>query len=139
LTSEDNSLMSSPYVKPVVSLVLLMCIAAGCSKSLTRSRLVRTYGMEHENGAETITLKDDGTYSHHFKAVNGSETTYSDKWEFVSSDPGPAVVVHNFAPHFPGNTWVRGAWSLGIKEDYGLIRLYLSHEPRQFYLEERPN
>ncbi len=123
--------------KRVLPLVLLMSIigAAGCSKPMARSRVVRVYEAEHENGTETLRLLDDGSYSHRFKASNGSESTISDKWEFAPNGASPSVVLHNFAPHFPGNSWIRGAWSLGIKEDYGLIRLYLSYDPRQFYLE----
>ena len=59
--------------------------------------------------------------------------------EFSENDPGPIVLLHNFSPHFPNNSWIKGAWGLGVKEDTGRIRLYVSYDPRQFYLEGQPS
>ncbi len=126
-------------MRVLFSLLLATCFmpTSGCSKAVTRSRLVSTYEAEHENGIETLELRADGTYLHHFKATKGAESTYSDKWEFAADDPGPVVLLHNFSPQFPGNSWIKGAWGLGVKQDYGRIRLYVSYDPRHFYL-ERP-
>ena len=94
----------------LLSLMLATCFmpASGCSKSVTRSRVVSTCEAEHESGTETLELRADGTYSHRFKATQGPESTYSDKWEFSANDPGPTVLLHNFSPHFPNNSWVKG-------------------------------
>jgi hypothetical protein len=122
----------------VVLFVAMLTVLAsvGCSKPVVRSRLVATYEIEHERGVETLTLRDDGTYSHRFKPEFGAESTHVEKWEFSADDGRPTVVLHNFQPHFPGNDWLKGAWKLGVKEDYGRIRFYVSSDPRQFYLEE---
>ncbi len=47
------------------------------------------------------------------------------------------VVLHNFTPHLPGIVDAKRDLRLETQEDYGLIRLYVSHKPRRFYLEVR--
>jgi hypothetical protein len=129
----------APIVKIVIlqALLIALSVALACSPPMTRSRLVGIYDAEHENGNETLELRADGTYLHRFRAKNGIESTSSDKWEFAPSRGRDSLVLHNFFPRFPGDPTVKKDWTLRTKEDYGLLRLYLSYEPRQFYLESR--
>ena len=54
-------------------LLSLMCLVLllGCSKVTDSSQVIGTYEAHHQNGVETLQLRPDGTYIHHFKAVNG--------------------------------------------------------------------
>ncbi len=116
---------------PLMCLVLLL----GCSKVTDSSQVIGTYEAHHQNGVETLQLRPDGTYIHHFKAVNGTETTYSGKWQFEPYYGEPKVSLNNFPQHFPPNSHKEtiGITLLGIEKDWGRVRLYLSYDRDEYY------
>ena len=121
----------------VLSFTLVCALSLGCNRDLPRSRFVATYEIEHESGIERLQLFDDGTYAHRFKRTDGSELVWSGKWDMKDVAGKQSIIVHNFTPQFPNRPQVALDWSLEPHEDFGWVRLYISHEPRQFYL-ERP-
>ena len=89
----------------ILSLVLISFVALfGCSKATDRSQVVGTYEAHHQNGAETLQLRSDGTYTHRFKATDGTETGYSGKWEFEGYCGERKASLNNFSYHFPPNS-----------------------------------
>ena len=118
-----------------IALVLTIVHFVACNRDLPRSRFVAVYEIEHENGEETLELLNDGTYTHKIKRTDGSESVSSGKWVMAKVGGKQRILVHNFTPHFPNRPQVATDWPLEPHEDYGLMRLYVSHEPRQFYLE----
>ncbi len=118
-----------------VLLALAATLCTSCSRDLPRSRLVAVYQAEHENGTEILTLDNDGWYKHQFKGTDGKDVTSTGKWEIAKVVSNQRILVHDFTPHFPGGSHIASTWPLEPREDYGLIRLYLSQQPRQFYLE----
>jgi hypothetical protein len=115
--------------------ILLVLTCASCNRDLPRSRFVGTYEAQHERGIETLTLDSDGTYKHYFRGEFGMEVTAAGRWEVARVGSKQRVLVHDFTPHFPGRPDVASNYPLEPHEDYGLLRLYVSHQPRQFYLE----
>ena len=63
------------------------------------------------------------------------EVNSSGKWEVARDGSKQRVMVHDFTPHFPGRPDVASNFPLEPQENYGLLRLYVSRQPRQFYLE----
>lgn len=128
-------LVAQPRHALVFFVVLTVAFSVGCSRNLPRSRFVAVYEIEHEDGVETLQLLGDGTYTHRLKRTNGSESVSSGKWDIAKVGGKQNILVHNFIPHFPNRPQVAADWPLEPYEDYGLMRLYVSREPRQFYLE----
>lgn len=120
---------------PVLLLAVGATLLVGCNRDLPRSRFVAVYEIEHEHGVETLQLLGDGTYTHRLKRIDGSESVSSGRWDISKIGGKQRISVHNFTPNFPNRPQVAADWSLEPYEDYGLMRLYISHEPRQFYLE----
>ncbi|MBZ5549568.1 MAG: hypothetical protein LAO22_16690 [Acidobacteriia bacterium] len=116
-------------------LILDFSLGIACRKSFPRSRFVALYEAEHENGTETVELFSDGTYLQQFKAKDGIESTSSGTWELSIDHQTQAILVHSFTLHFPGHPTTPTDRTLEVYEDYGLMRLYVSRQPRQFYLE----
>jgi len=119
----------------VLLLALTITLSLGCNQDQPGSRFVAAYEIEHENGVERLQLFDDGTYTHRLKRSDGSESVSSGKWDMKKVGGKQTILVHNFTPYFPNRSQVADDWPLEPHEDYGLMRLYVSHEPRQFYLE----
>jgi hypothetical protein len=118
-----------------VLLGLALFLGVGCKQTFPRSRFIANYSAEHDTGTETLQLLGDGTYVHRFKEISGTESTSTGTWEFLQAWRKQEILVHKFRPHFPNRTTEPTDWTLEPYEDYGLIRLYLSRQPRQFYLE----
>ena len=116
-------------------LALAITLSLGCNRELPRSRFVAVYEIEHERSVERLQLFEDGTYTHRLTSSNGGESVSSGKWDMTKVGGKQTILVHNFTPYFPNRSQVAGDWPLEPYEDYGLMRLYISHEPRQFYLE----
>jgi len=114
---------------------LLALTCASCNRDLPRSRFVGTYEAQHEKGMETLTLDSDGSYKHHFKGELGMDVTSAGSWEVARVGSKQRLVVHDLTPHFPGRPDAASNYLLEPHEDYGLLRLYVSRQPRQFYLE----
>jgi hypothetical protein len=119
----------------VIWLALTVAVCASCSRDAPYSSFVRTYETDHANGTETLTLETDGTYRHYFKNNNGGEARSSGKWELVKIGRKQRILVHSFTPYFPGRPQVATDWLLEPYQHFGYVRLYVSREPRQFYLE----
>ena len=116
--------------------LLLNCLALllGCSNVTGSSQVIDTYEAHHQNGVETLELHSDGTYAHHFKPSNGTETTYSASWKFEPYGGEAKVFLDNFARHFPGNSQLGPIGTLlGVEKKWGRVRLYLSYDRDQYY------
>ena len=128
---------SAAHLRRAIMLLaaLAITLSLGCNRDRPRSRFVAAYETEHESGVERLQLFDDGTYTHLLKRSDGNESVSSGKWDMKRVGGKQAILVHNFTPYFPNRPQVADDWPLVAHEDYGLMRLYISHEPRQFYLE----
>jgi hypothetical protein len=118
-------------------LVLLLGIVgflSGCSQVATGSKLVGSYSAHHNNGFETLELRSDGTYSHRFKSLDGTEKVYSSTWSFQPYGGETKVELDNFVQYFPRSHQGGPIGTLlGVEKRWGRIRLYLSYDRGQFY------
>ena len=119
----------------VILLALPVATYTSCSHDIPPSSFVRTYLADHANGTDTLTLESDGTYRHYFQNTNGSEVRSSGRWELVKIGRKQRILVHGFTPYFPGRPQVATDWLFEPYQHFGYLRLYVSREPRQFYLE----
>ena len=117
----------------LIALTLAACVS--CKRDIPRSSFVRTYLADHTNGTETLKLEGDGSYRHYFKNTNGRETTSSGRWEVVKVGRKQRILVHSLILYFPGRPQSATDWLLEPYETFGYLRLYVSREPRQFFLE----
>ena len=94
------------------------------------------YSGLHDNGDERLVLRSDGTYVQRYQKSGVAPQEVSDTWDFKPANgTRAAVVLHNFAPHFPRHDGPKRDWELVIEEDAGAIRLYVDATvPRDIYL-----
>ncbi len=114
----------------------------GCSNITNASQVHGTYEANHQNGAEMLQLKSDGTYIDTFKASDKADTTTcTGVWEFEPYGGEPQVVLHNFCPHFSRDSEapIGGTTLLGIERNWGSMRLYLNYDRNQYYSRKSSN
>lgn len=116
--------------------LVLAAAQSACSEPVTRPRVIGVYYDQWSGRDEPAMLRlfEDGSYLHSDKSKTQGKVTSSDRWEFSSTFGKAVVVLHNFSPPLPNQTAARRDWRLDAQEDYGMIRLYISHEPTLFYL-----
>ena len=120
--------------KRLIFIVLMVGLfgLCACSKKIDLSRLAGRFEASHENGFETIELRQDGSYTHYFRASAGANTIYSNSWKAEPFEGEPKVALRGFTPHFPDAQGGDNAL-LDVEKDWGYIRLYRSFDLDQYY------
>lgn len=108
-------------------------LLSGCSRDLSRPDVIGKYAARHAAGSETIELRPDNTYVHTFKPVVGSELRNTDKWEFTDYGDGKKVALYNFYSHFPPTSPGAEIMLLGVHQEWGRVRLYVSYDLNLYY------
>ncbi len=70
--------------------VLSLCLLTGCggekTEALDPNDLYGTWGYKFDGGSETLTLRNDGTYSKLVKMSGYSDTSVDDTWSLEGAD-----------------------------------------------------
>jgi hypothetical protein len=126
--------MSGLSIWKYVVLIVMLVLILACSKRINPSEVAGTYEAHHQNGVETLQLRPDGSYLHEFKSANGTTSDHSGRWKFEPFDGEPKVALYDFSSHFPVSQKRGDILLLDVERDWGRVRLYLSYDLGQYYV-----
>lgn len=130
-------------------IALLFLVAAvtstGCAmENIDRTDLVGRYVANYENAIDTLELREDGTYVHHYKSLTGDkEFTNTNTWEFEYKDEKPRIIFSEFISGLPeqysGPSKNSGYWITEIRRSLisSSVKLPIFEDLDYYYTKEK--
>lgn len=116
----------------IITCALLFALAAsiGCTKAIDRSMVVGKYNANHNKGSDSLELRADGVYLHHYTSADGKELANTNRWKFEYQDGKPIITFVQFAFSLPGyGTKYPGFWIVEVKKSIIGNTLHLCIDP----------
>lgn len=136
------------YVLPVV--LCLLSLMGACTKEVTRDRVIGEYEANHDLAKDTLEVRADGTYIHHYQIEGSKEFIYMGKWELEEWEGEPLVTFEGWyspeplgsEPEIMGKKVGRGRrlrnyWSVRVEWSvFGKQRFCINRDLGYFYVKK---